>query len=177
MKKIAKTLLTTTLLAGVIIPITASIPNVYAASQHDSGKSSEHKQTLDQTRNLAAQGKVINSEHFGLGSKKKDILRKWGKPDSTESTGDEQEQITYEKRRVSFFVYKGIVTSVTTTDKRILALSHDEVEKAWGKPIKHDQGAGQVYETYKAGKNEIDIHWTNVTEKKDRLELVNLVVW
>lgn len=180
MKKITKTLLAATLLAGAIIPITANIPNADAASSNFSNEASvqkQNKQTLDKTKKLAAQGKVINSEGFGLASKKKDILKKWGKPDSTESTGENLEQITYEKRGVSFSVYKGTVTSVMTKDKRILALTHDEVQKAWGKPIKHDQGAGQVYETYKAGKHEIDIHWTNVTENKSGLQLVDLVVW
>nr|WP_255724473.1 DUF4309 domain-containing protein [Shimazuella soli] len=172
-------MLATTLLAGAIIPITASIPNAHAASKHSNAKVSiqkQHKQTLDQARKLAAQGKVINSEHFGLGSKKKDIVRKWGKPDATDNMGVGQEQIDYKKRGVSFFLYKGTVTSVTTEDKRILALTHDEVLKAWGKPYKHDQGAGQVYETYKAGKHDIDIHWTNVTEKKEGLELVDFTV-
>lgn len=131
---------------------------------------SSHNQTIDRTVKLATQGKAINSEQFGLGSKKKKILKKWGKPQYEDAY-----TLDYKKRHVTFTISKGRVTKVTTTDKRILALTHEDVHNALGEPIDHDQGAGQVYETYQAGKNLIQIHWTDVTDN-GKLKLVDLSV-
>jgi outer membrane protein assembly factor BamE (lipoprotein component of BamABCDE complex) len=177
MKYIAKMLLATTLLVGATLPVILSVSDAYAVNSTKEVKTQEsNKQIIDKTVKLAAQGKVINSEQFGLGSKKQDILKKWGKPEYTDKYENHWEVLDYTKRGVRFLLVKGQVTEVTTEDKRVLALSHKDVEQALGKPIEQDHGAGQIYETYQSGKNLIQIHWTNVTEKKDGLELVDLTV-
>ncbi|MDQ0416472.1 hypothetical protein J2Z48_000636 [Croceifilum oryzae] len=133
-----------------------------------------HNQSQDilkQTMSLAAEGKVINSGKFGLDSPKKEILQKWGKPDYQDKF-----TLDYSKRNVTFGLTKQSVSSVITRDPQLLALTHQKVEKSLGKPFDFDIGAGNIHESYRAGKNIIEFHWTNMTKPNGELELLSVVV-
>lgn len=129
------------------------------------------KEVLDQTMKLASEGKVINSEKFGIGSKKKEILKKWGKPEY-----QDEFTIDYMKRKVTFSFTNDVVESVSTKDQHLLKLTHDQVEKALGKPMDSDIGAGQIRELYQAGNHVVEFHWTNITKPNGELELLSVLV-
>lgn len=150
------------------------VPQTLAASTENASvvnQSVKIQDVLDQTMKLASEGKVINGEKFGLGSKKKDIQKKWGKPQyQDEFTSD------YTKRKVTFSFTNESVDLVSTQDQRLLTLTHDQVEKTLGKPIDSDIGAGQIRELYQVGKNVVEFHWTNMTKPNGELELVSVEV-
>ncbi|SDX51497.1 protein of unknown function [Marininema mesophilum] len=127
---------------------------------------------LKQTMELAKQGKAVNSGSFGLQSKKSSILKKWGKPEY-----QDQFTLNYDKHQVSFYLdNQGIVKSLETTDAKLVPVSHDQVAKTLGKPFESDAGAGQYYESYHAGKNDVTFHWTSMKKPNGELSLTSVKI-
>ncbi|WP_028776225.1 DUF4309 domain-containing protein [Shimazuella kribbensis] len=105
--------------------------------------------TIKKIRNLASQGKTVNSEKFGLQSKTNDIVKKWGKPDS----GSDANHLYYDKKGIGFIAEKGKVVKIYSGDKSYWDITYKEVKQTLGKPVKEVKGEDGVYLTYKAGKN------------------------
>ncbi|TCP69776.1 DUF4309 domain-containing protein [Baia soyae] len=133
--------------------------------------SNQSQDILKQTMQLAAEGKVLGSGKFGLDSQKKEILKKWGKP-----AYQDRFTLDYSKRNVTFGLTKQSVSSVSSRDSRLLALTHQKVEKSLGKPFDSDIGAGNLHELYYVGENVIEFHWTNMTKPHGELELLSVMV-
>src|SRR5690242_8926155 len=96
MKKMGKALLITTLLVGVSSFAVPAVSPVHAAA---ATKTESHQQILHRTMKLAASGKTINSENFGIGSDGNAIVKKWGKPDKGSV---KEEYLSYKKRSIWF---------------------------------------------------------------------------
>ncbi|WP_028778202.1 DUF4309 domain-containing protein [Shimazuella kribbensis] len=149
MKTMTKTILATTLVVSAAF-------TGFAAVTHAAPKTEvvqiqkNHKLTLEQTMVKGKQGKAINSENFGLGSRGKDIKKKWGKP-----TSEDESYLEYTNKRILFILEKGKVNNVFTQDKRYDGITYAEVTKTLGKPAKTAEGEDGVYASYKAGKNTV----------------------
>lgn len=150
--KIAKGLLVTAILTGV--PLVGSL-QTNAAPPPVVVQKDVAQQTLNETVRLAKVGRVINSEQFGVGSTKSAIMKKWGNPE--EST---KEYVNYTKRKVAFSLKQGKVVNVTTTDKRVLAISYDALNKKLGKPVEEDHAmGGRHHQVFKVGRYYIEVWW------------------
>lgn len=145
MRKIIK--LTSTIAVGVIMM--GLTPHSYAAPlTKQIQQEQNHRQIIEQSEQLAIQGKAINSESFAIGSKGPDIQNKWGKPDSSTSS---QDVYTYSKRNTDFFLFNDSVTHVVSYDKRYETITYNEVKLALGGPSKETRGDDGVYMTYECG--------------------------
>nr|WP_255724603.1 DUF4309 domain-containing protein [Shimazuella soli] len=101
----------------------------------------------------AIAGKTTNSENFSIGSKTKDIVKKWGKPDQ----GSDAEYLGYNKRKIGFFATSGRVNLIVSNDKKYSGITYKEVKRELGKPSKERKGEDGIYVTYKAGKHALEI--------------------
>lgn len=104
------------------------------------------EQIIQNTLDLANDGKVINSESFGLNTSATEIKQKWGKPDTSNS-----EWIAYFKREIEFGLKQDKVMWVRSTDKKFLNITLAEVEKIAGKPKSETKGDDRTYIDYKKG--------------------------
>lgn len=130
------------------------------------------KEFLKEVKTLASEGKAINSEEFGIGSKKDEIIAKWGNPDS-----DGNGLMEYYEKKVNFTVDSdGVVESVQTEDERLSELNQDQINKTFGEPIEYGCGAGQCYGLHQAGGNFVSIHWNNGIIKPGKLLLQNVTI-
>ncbi|MCH5585602.1 YjgB family protein [Shimazuella sp. AN120528] len=162
MNKSIKTIIATTFTVGTLLAGISQISYAYASpitsTQHQNTQQQNHQKLIKQTKQLAAEGKVINSESFGLGSTRNAIVKKWGKPEDSDAN-----TLFYEKRKILFELKANKVTSVDSLDKRFQSINEKEVRQALGKPnkVKHYEDGTEVY--YKAGKHTLRfVFGTNV---------------
>jgi hypothetical protein len=156
MNKTIKTIAVTTFTIGTLLAGFSPLSQVDASStvqtQQVSTQQQNHPKLLKQTKQLAVEGKVINSESFGLGSSHDAIVKKWGKPDE----GSDRDNLFYEKRRIIFFGKVGHTTEIYSNDLRYDEITYKEVKKALGKPVKEVKGEDAIYVTYPAGKHTLE---------------------
>ncbi|WP_028776873.1 DUF4309 domain-containing protein [Shimazuella kribbensis] len=130
--------------------------NIASAAQ-SSNRSKSNEQLLEETKQDASEGKVINSR-FGIGSEKDAITNEYGKP-GPKSTSD---FLDYPKRHVSFELENKRVVWIITKDPNLLKVKQSEVEKVFGEPDHVGIAAGHVYWNYKIGNYEVIFNWQNV---------------
>lgn len=157
MNKTIKTIVATTFTAGTLLAGFSQINQVDASSvaqtHQMSTEQQNHQKLIKQIKQLAVEGKVINSESFGLGSSHNDIVKKWGNPDE----GSDKNYLYYDKRQISFFGEFGHVKQINTYDHRYFDITYKEVQKEFGKPVKEVKGEDGVYWTYKTGNHTLEI--------------------
>lgn len=147
-----KTVVATTFTVGALLAGISQIHIAHASSipsvQHQYTQQQNHQKLIKQTKQLAAEGKVINSESFGLGSSRNAIIEKWGKPEESDANS-----LFYEKRKILFELKANKVTSLDSLDKKFQNITEKEVRQALGKPdkVKHYEDGTELY--YKAGKH------------------------
>ncbi|MCH5585514.1 YjgB family protein [Shimazuella sp. AN120528] len=113
-----------------------------------SSKDVGHQKLIKQVLDLAAKGRTISSEEFGIGSQEADIVKKWGKPTSSNDTF-----LSYAaKKQTEFGLHKGIVTWVNSADKRLKEVTYEEVIKTAGTPASDEKKDGRRYVIYQSGK-------------------------
>jgi hypothetical protein len=111
-----------------------------------------HQAAIKKIKNLATQGKTVNSEKFALRSRTSAIIKKWGKPDE----GSDEAYLYYSKRNISFAAENGKVETIYSADKSYFDITYKEVKKTLGKPVQEVKGEDGIYVTYKAGKNSLE---------------------
>jgi hypothetical protein len=157
MKKMMKIVLAVAFLAGATFSGISSVQIASAApivkeqsNQHREGKA--HKYWLHKSMQLAATGKVINSE-FGLGTDKETILRAWGTPDEE----DEFSFLEYNDRGILFCLdaWSQTVNLIVTYDQRLQQNTLSEVRKVLGRPIDEYDTEGVHLLYYRAGEHEV----------------------
>lgn len=157
MNKTIKTVVATTFTIGTLLAGFSQITPVDASSTiqpHQVSTQQQNNQKLvKQIKQLAAEGKVITSESFRLGSSHADIIKKWGKPDE----GSDKDYLYYDKRQISFFGESGHVKQINTYDQRYYDITYKEVQKEFGKPVKEVKGEDGIYWTYKTGDHTLEI--------------------
>jgi hypothetical protein len=167
-------------LMQVIIPIISiaitliglNTASVSAKTDKTSVKSKSVDKLLKETMTLGIKGKAINSGEFGIGSRKKDIIKKWGKPESQDTS-----YLNYEKRKIVFYIDgNGKVISLTTTETNLLAIKYSQLKKVLGTPFYHNQGVGNIYDGYHARQYTVEFHSTNMKEP-GKLVLVNVNIF
>jgi hypothetical protein len=148
MQKITKMIIVATLMLGVAIT-SLSTPTYASLNTNHAHVQQDHRHVIEKTEQLARQGKTINSENFAIGSTGEDIQKKWGKPDSNNSSED---AYTYSKRNIEFFLSKGVVTHIVSYDTNYKNITYQEVKKTLGQPSKETSGDDAFYATYECGK-------------------------
>lgn len=142
------------------VAISSDLKPSLAKNQFTSLISQSSDTLLKNTMALGATGKAINSGVFGVGSRKKDIIQKWGKPQYQDFW-----YLSYRNRHIAFSLDSaGKVITVQTTDPDLLSTNYNDLEKVLGKPSEHDQGAGNIYDSYHAGKYIVEFHSTDMKE-------------
>jgi hypothetical protein len=161
MKTSAKLIFSASLLAGSIFSGVSFTPSQAMAASVVQAPSAQQtvssQQFLQQTRQLAAKGKVTNSE-FGLGANKSDILKKWGRPNYQDPW-----TLSYTDRGVIFDIdpQTGTVNEIISKDPEIRKVATSAVNKVLGSPAYADHGMGHVnlaYENAATGKNQLIFH-------------------
>lgn len=161
MKKTTKMILAYTLIAGSILA-GGQVYQVYTSSVYaDQQKSNAH--ILRQTKDLAKQGRVLNSENFRMDSNKNDIIKKWGAPDLVDKW-----TLSYNgKRSIQFQLDGSKVVGINTTDKNLTSITYSEVQKVLGKGVSHEN-MGDLFEvSYKVGKNTLVFAFPVKTKKNN----------
>jgi hypothetical protein len=157
MKQWKKTVVAYTVAAGLVIAGTATttIQTTYAAPDLKVVVpiQKSDQATIQHIKHLAASGKTVNSENFGLGSKIQSIKKHWGNPDEA----SDETYVYYNKRNINFVADYGKVAIINSTDKSYFNITYKEVKKTLGKAVKEVKGEDAVYVTYKAGKNTLTI--------------------
>lgn len=152
MKKTAKIVLACTLLSGSLLAVSSQ---TYAAPVFTTkvDHQQQHEKTLLQTRDLAKQGKVINSETFGLKTSKQEIVKKWGQPEESDSSSDGY--LDYQKRGIKFLLSSNQVDMLVSSDKNLTSITYKEVQKVLGKGSSDESdGKGDTFGVqYQAGKH------------------------
>jgi hypothetical protein len=115
-----------------------------------------NKQLLQQTKKLAAQGKVKTSGEFKIGSSQKEIEKKWGKADKDSKSGE----MKYSKRQTRFEIddfdgHKQSAFLLQTYDKSYSSVTYEELKK--------ELGAGGEYKGKKDGYVSYDVDGNTLT--------------
>jgi hypothetical protein len=167
MNKAIKTIGATSLIVGTLLAGLSSIgvPQTDAApltkAQHVTVAQQNNQQIIKQTKQLAAEGKTINSDNLGLGSTSSAIIKKWGLPDPNHSDKDRLDY--YQKKKVVFELKKNKVTTVYSADKRFQSLTLKEIQKVLGKgQVSYFEDGYEVL--YKAGKHNLRFIFGNEVE-------------
>jgi hypothetical protein len=139
MQKITNMIVATTLFISATL---LGIAPIYTANAAPDTKvvtvEENHQKLIQDTLELAIQGKTINSENFGIGSKGSDIKREWGTPDPPESDGS---VYVYQKRKIWFEVSrKSRVTGICSFDERLWDITLAEVKKIAVAPEREHKG-------------------------------------
>jgi Skp family chaperone for outer membrane proteins len=159
-------LITGTSLTTINTSLAAPNTKVVVAEHHQS------QQTIKNIKKLAYQGRTVNSENFGLQSKTKDIVKKWGEPDE----GSDENYLYYAKRGMDLVAKEGKVVKIYSVDKSYHGITYKEVKQTLGKPVKEVKGEDGYYLTYKAGKNTLEFafYYNNEGTKPSTLAGVNV---
>ncbi|WP_028777809.1 DUF4309 domain-containing protein [Shimazuella kribbensis] len=153
MNKTIKTIVATTFTVGTLLAGFSQIGLVDASpivpTQQSTTQQQNHQKLIKETKQLAVEGKVINSESFGLDSSRDAIVKKWGKPDPD----SDAQTLFYTKRQIVFELQKNKVKTVDSMDKRFENITEKEIKQALGKPndVKRYEDGTEMY--YKAGKH------------------------
>ncbi|WP_028778852.1 DUF4309 domain-containing protein [Shimazuella kribbensis] len=178
MKKTVKKIMVTTLAIGTLITGFSYVNGAQASEQTHTMQVSEkqnHKQLLLQTKKLADQGRVITSKDLGIGSSRRAIEAKWGKPDKNSKKFD----LKYSKHSTNFYFSvddekQKSAFNVETSDKRYSAVTYDEVKKTFGKANEewfeqNDEGEFEYYVSYVvAGKKHYDLQFCFYSDKNGK---------
>ncbi|WP_028778109.1 DUF4309 domain-containing protein [Shimazuella kribbensis] len=150
-KAIVFTLATGLLLSAATL---STINTASANTQKQAAQSTnvKHQVILKQTKNLADDGKTINSEKFGVGSSTKDIIKKWGQPDNPK----EEISLKYSKRQIEFLARSKKVTTVVSNDNRYEGITYQEVVDTLGLPYEYEDGKDIII-SYEAEKHTLKI--------------------
>ncbi|WP_028778110.1 DUF4309 domain-containing protein [Shimazuella kribbensis] len=176
MNKTIKTITVTTFTLGTLLAGFSQLSQVDASTtvqtQQGSTQQQNHQKLLKQTKQLAAEGKVINSESFGLGSSHDAIVKKWGKPDE----GSDRDNLFYDKRHISFFGEAGHTKEIYSNDLSYDGVTYKEVKKEFGKPVKEVEGEDGIYLTYPAGKHTLEIafYYNDLGSAADTIKSVSV---
>ncbi|MCH5583476.1 YjgB family protein [Shimazuella sp. AN120528] len=108
------------------------------------------QQLIQQVKQLAIEGKTINSDGFGLGSSRDEINKKWGAEDK-----EDVDQMYYESRKAYFVLKNDKVVELYSADERLQNITKQEVQNALGKPDQLRQYEDGDELIYKAGDNSI----------------------
>ncbi len=171
MKIVAKVVIATAVLAGVLFGMYATF-NIGEAAQKTkvADEQQNHQQIIKKTVKLAKQGKTINSEKFGIYSKGSEIRNQWGKPDQN----SDENYLIYNKRQIEFELKQNKVVWITSYDKNFNNITVPEVKKVAGEPQKVKEGEDAYYLEYKKGIYvlEFAFYYDNQGEKPDTLKEV-----
>lgn len=125
---------------------------------------------LEQTMNLAKQGKVKSSEDFQIGSIRSAIVDKWGKPDED----SDDTYLIYRKRYTYFLLDNSDVTYLLTEDPSYWNVTYDQVKQKLGKPDSESRGQNEATTTYHAGEYtlEFEFYYDSSEDNPDTIEYV-----
>jgi hypothetical protein len=152
MQRIAKMMVAATLLVSTTLIGISPIHAANAAQVTGVVTTEEnHQKLIQDTLELATQGKTINSENFGIGSKGSAIKREWGVPDR----GSDREWYFYWERLIYFKLDKDRVTNILSFDERLSDITLAEVKKIAGKPESEWKGEDGFYLDYTVGKYQL----------------------
>jgi hypothetical protein len=152
MQRIAKMIVAATLLVSATL---IGISPIYAANDVQNAKvvptKKNHQQLIQDTLELAAQGKTINSENFGINSKGSDIRKEWGDP------GSDDLFLLYHERDILFELNnEDRVVSIHSGIERFRGITVEEVKKIAGEPEEEIVGECATYLDYTAGKYHLE---------------------
>ncbi|WP_028776021.1 DUF4309 domain-containing protein [Shimazuella kribbensis] len=108
------------------------------------------QQLIQQVKQLAIEGKTINSDGFSLGSSRDEINKQWGTEDE-----EDVNQMYYENRKAYFVLKNDKVVELYSSDEKLQDITEQEVQKALGKPDQVGQYEDGNELIYKAGDNSI----------------------
>lgn len=108
---------------------------------------------LSSMRQLAEQGKVINSDYPAKTTVIDDVKKKWGEPDKTEWVpAAKGNYATYSKYAMVFGINKGSqIFEVRSFDQRLKSISLDKTKVVFGTPAYDVKVKGEEIIGYKAG--------------------------
>jgi len=137
---------------------TGSTSQTPPSSETPPPSSSSHTSDATQTllasmKQLAEQGKVINSDYAAKTTVIDDVKKKWGEPDKTEWVpAAKGNYATYSKYAMVFGINKGLqIFEVRSFDQQLKSISLDKTKAVFGTPAYDVKVKGEEIIGYKAG--------------------------
>ncbi|WP_028777940.1 DUF4309 domain-containing protein [Shimazuella kribbensis] len=179
-KKSIKGMLVVALAVGTLLTGWVSTGEAQANSNPKSSvqqsTKQNHAQLLQQTKKLAAQGKVKTSGEFKIGSSQKEIEKKWGKADKDSKDGE----MKYSKRHTRFEIddfdgHKQSAFLLQTFDKSYSSVTYEELKKELGTGGEYKE-KNSGYVSYNADGNTLTFYFTVNKGKFEKITHVEVTV-